>query len=183
MIALFLLAVALAMDAFAVALCQGAAARPSYAQALPIAGAFGFAQAVMPAGGWLLGTAFAGAIASVDHWVAFVLLGGLGIRMAREGFAPAPIRPPALIGGRALFVAAVATSIDAAAAGITLPTLGVPILLACLVIGGVTTLICYGGALSGARLGTALGKKAEIAGGIVLILLGARILADHMGWL
>lgn len=183
MIALFLLAVALAMDAFAVSLCQGAAARPSYAQALPIAGAFGLAQAVMPVGGWLLGTAFAGAIASVDHWIAFILLAGLGIKMAKEGFEPSPPSPPALIGGRALFAAAIATSIDAAAAGITLPTLGMPILLACLVIGGVTALICYGGALSGARLGTALGKKAEIAGGVVLIMLGARILTDHMGWL
>lgn len=182
MIALFLLAVALAMDAFAVSLCQGASARPSYAQALPIAGAFGLAQAVMPAGGWLLGTAFAGVIASVDHWVAFVLLAGLGIKMAKEGFEPAPPCPPALIGGRALFVAAIATSIDAAAAGITLPTLGVPILLACFVIGGVTALICYGGAVSGARLGTALGKKAEVAGGAVLVLLGTRILAEHMGW-
>lgn len=182
MIALLLLAVALAMDAFAVSLCQGAAARPSYVQALPMAGAFGLAQAVMPVGGWLLGTAFATAIAAYDHWVVFVLLAALGIKMAKEGLEPAEPCPPALIGGRALFAAAIATSIDAAAAGITLPTLGVPILLACAVIGGVTAVLCYGGALSGARLGTALGKKAEIAGGLVLILLGIRILGTHMGW-
>jgi len=183
MIALLLLALALAMDAFAVSLCQGAAARPSPVMALPMAGAFGLAQAVMPVGGWLLGTAFATTIAAYDHWVAFVLLAGLGIKMAKEGFEPAEPCPPALIGGRALFAAAIATSIDAAAAGITLPTLGVPILLSCLVIGGVTAVLCFGGALSGARLGTALGKKAEVAGGIVLVLLGARILAEHMGWL
>ncbi len=182
MIALLMLALALAMDAFAVSLCQGAAARPSPVMALPMAGAFGLAQAVMPVGGWLLGTAFAGVIASVDHWVAFVLLAGLGIRMAKEGFAPVEECPPGLIGGRALFAAAIATSIDAAAAGITLPTLGVPVLLACAVIGGVTAVLCYGGALSGARLGAALGKKAEVAGGGVLILLGTRILAQHMGW-
>lgn len=182
MIALLVLAFALAMDAFAVSLCQGASARPSYVQALPMAGAFGLAQAVMPVGGWLLGAAFATAIAAYDHWVAFVLLAALGIKMAKEGFEPAEPCPPALIGGRTLFVAAIATSIDAAAAGITLPTLGVPITLACAVIGGVTAALCYGGALSGARLGTALGKKAEVAGGVALILLGLRILAQHMGW-
>lgn len=182
MIALLVLAFALAMDAFAVSLCQGAAARPTPAHALPMAGAFGLAQAVMPIGGWLLGTAFATAITAYDHWIAFGLLAILGIKMAKEGFEPVAPCPPALIGGRALFAAAVATSIDAAAAGITLPTLGVPILLSCLVIGGVTAILCFGGALSGARLGTALGKKAEVLGGLVLVLLGVRVLGQHMGW-
>jgi len=182
MIALFILALALAMDAFAVSLCQGAAARPTPVLALPMAGAFGLAQALMPIGGWLLGTAFATAMADYDHWVAFGLLGLLGLKMIREGFAPPDPCPPALIGGRTLFAAAIATSIDAAAAGITLPTLGVPVLLASAVIGIVTAVLCFGGALSGARLGTAFGKKAEVAGGLVLILLGVRVLAQHMGW-
>lgn len=183
MIALFVLAFALAMDAFAVSLCQGAAARPTPAHALPMAGAFGLAQAIMPLGGWLLGTTFASAVTAYDHWIAFGLLLVLGLKMAKEGFQPVEPCAPALIGGRALFAAAIATSIDAAAAGITLPTLGVPIVLSCIVIGGVTAILCFGGALSGARLGTALGKKAEVAGGIVLILLGVRILAQHSGWI
>ncbi len=190
MLTLVVLALALAADAFAVALCQGAAARPGAGRAIGIAAAFGAAQVVMPLGGWALGTIFAGAIDAYDHWIAFGLLSFLGIRMAKEGLAPAPahdpaadpLGPPEPLAGHALLIAAIATSIDAAAAGITLPTLGIPVIAACLTIGGVTAALCYIGVLAGAAIGTRLGKRAEVAGGVVLVLLGVRILGVHSGW-
>jgi putative Mn2+ efflux pump MntP len=182
MTSLLLLAFALAMDAFAVSLCQGAATRPTLPRALVLALAFGVAQAVMPLAGWALGVAFSDWIAAIDHWVAFVLLAAIGGKMAHEGLTGAPETGAAPLVGLPLLAAAVATSIDAAAAGITLPTLGVNIGLACLTIGVVTFALCVVGALGGARLGTRLGKRAEVLGGIVLIAIGTRILADHMGW-
>jgi manganese efflux pump family protein len=183
MISLLLLALALAMDAFAVSLCQGCATRPGISGATRMALAFGGAQAVMPLLGWGLGTLFAGAIDAIDHWVAFVLLGALGIKMAWEGFQPLDDCPPVPLAGRALFAAAIATSIDAAAAGITLPTIGVNIGVSVAVIGLVTAVLCFVGALGGARLGTVLGKRAEVLGGVVLMGLGVHVLAQHMGWM
>ncbi|WP_156679806.1 manganese efflux pump MntP family protein [Sphingomonas profundi] len=185
MITLLLLALALAMDAFAVSLAQGASVRPGMRGAARLALAFGVAQAVMPLAGWALGIAFAGLIEAVDHWIAFVLLGAIGLKMVREGLAPeeADAPPAAPLGGGALLMAAIATSIDAAAAGVTLPTIGSPVALAVAVIGIVTAVLCFAGALLGARIGARIGKPAEIAGGLVLIGLGCRILAQHMGWL
>jgi putative Mn2+ efflux pump MntP len=177
MIQLGLLAVALAMDAFAVSLAQGAARRGG---ALRIALAFGAAQALMPLIGWGLGAAFADAIRSFDHWVAFLLLAALGGKMLHEalhGDSPSPA--PALIGW-ALGGAAVATSVDAAAAGVTLPLLGAPIALACAVIGAVTAALCYAGVRIGAAGGARLGKAAEVAGGLLLIALGGKILVEHL---
>jgi putative Mn2+ efflux pump MntP len=180
-IALFVLAVALAMDAFAVSVCQGAAARHGWREALRMGGAFGLAQGIMPAFGWALGIALAGVIEAIDHWIAFVLLGFLGLKMIYEGLQPSSGASCAL-DGRALFLAAVATSIDAAAAGVTLPTLGLPVLLSCVVIAIVTALFCAFGVLTGARLGQRFRKGAEIAGGLVLIALGTRTLGQHLGW-
>jgi putative Mn2+ efflux pump MntP len=182
MIALFILAIALAMDAFAVSVAQGAAARHGWREALRMGGAFGVAQGVMPAFGWALGVALAGVIEAVDHWIAFVLLGFLGAKMIYEGLQPADSEPRTTLDGRALFLAAIATSIDAAAAGVTLPTLGLPVVLACVVIAIVTAVFCVFGVLAGARLGQRFGKRAEIAGGLVLIVLGTRTLGQHLGW-
>jgi putative Mn2+ efflux pump MntP len=180
MILLLLLAFALASDAFAVALVQGAAVRPGIAGAGRIALAFGIAQALMPLFGWGLGIVFQGTIEAVDHWIAFVLLGALGLKMIHEGFGKDPEGAPALLSGKRLIGAAVATSIDAAAAGVTLPTLGFPIVLACAVIGGITAALCFAGALFGRQLGTRFGHYAEIAGGLVLIALGVKILVEHL---
>ncbi|MDB5714155.1 MAG: hypothetical protein JWO15_1552 [Sphingomonadales bacterium] len=182
MIALFVLAVALAMDAFAVSVVQGAAARHGWREALRMGGAFGLAQGVMPAFGWALGVALAGVIKAMDHWIAFVLLGFLGLKMIYEGFQPDEDAPRGALDGRALLMASIATSIDAAAAGVTLPTLGLPILLSCVVIAVVTALFCVFGVLMGSRLGQRFGKRAEIGGGLVLIALGTRTLALHLGW-
>jgi putative Mn2+ efflux pump MntP len=181
MIAILLLAAALAMDAFAVSLCQGVATRPGLGGAVRIALAFGIAQAVMPLAGWSIGLMFAGMIEAVDHWIAFVLLGALGLKMLHEGLQPAEDCPPEPLTGRALLTAAIATSIDAAAAGVTLPGFGMAVLPAVAIIGGVTAGLCLFGAIAGARLGAALGRKAEVFGGVVLIGLGVRILVEHLG--
>jgi putative Mn2+ efflux pump MntP len=179
-LALGALAFGLAMDAFAVSVAQGASRRPGAGGAAAIGAAFGVAQALMPLIGWGLGVAFAGVIRSFDHWIAFVLLGLLGAKMVREGLTRGAETPaPALIGW-ALLGAAVATSVDAAAAGITLPMLGTPIVTACLVIGAVTAALCFAGVLIGAASGARLGKAAEVVGGVVLIAIGGKILVEHL---
>lgn len=182
MIALLLLAVALAMDAFAVSLCQGAAVRNA-GQALKIALAFGIAQGLMPLIGWALGIAFSSWFAAVDHWIAFILLAGIGAKMIHEGRSEKDEETKPALTGMALVAAAVATSIDAAAAGVTLPALGVDVMTACAIIGAVTFILCLIGAMGGAKLGSRLGNRAEILGGVVLIGLGAKILAEHSGWI
>ncbi len=176
------LALALAADAFAVALCQGAMARPGLRGAIRIGAAFGSAQALMPLLGWALGVAFASFIQAVDHWVAFSLLSALGLKMMKEALASeaecgSTARP---LTGWALASAAVATSIDAAAAGVTLPAMGAPVVLACLTIGVVTLGLSVAAVEIGARGGVRLGKRAELLGGVVLVLLGAKILAEHL---
>ena len=181
MISLCLLALALASDAFAVALCQGAIAKPRpWRQALSIGAAFGIAQAVAPLIGWGLGIAFVGLIESVDHWIAFTLLALVGGKMLIEAARnDPPGEESKSASGKALFMLAVATSIDAAAAGFTLPTIGIGILPSIAVIGGVTFVLSAAGVWIG-RIGSrALGSRAEMLGGLVLIGLGAKVLFDH----
>lgn len=185
-LSLILLAVALAADAFAVAVGQGVAARErAWRTALTVGAAFGAAQAIAPLIGWSLGLAFASAIESFDHWIAFGLLALIGGKMIWEGNTsdpPGEASDPGkerLAGPRTLLMLAVATSIDAAAAGITLPTLGAPILISIAVIGGVTFVLSAAGVFLG-RLGSrALGPNAEIIGGVILIVIGAKVLIDH----
>lgn len=180
MIGLLALAFGLAMDAFAVSVAQGASRRPGWGGALAIGAAFGVAQGLMPLLGWGLGVAFAGFIREVDHWIAFVLLGLLGGKMLREGLSNDDATPAHALIGWTLLGAAIATSVDAAAAGITLPMLGSPIATACLVIGGVTGALCVAGVMIGAASGARLGKAAEVLGGVVLIGIGAKILIEHL---
>lgn len=176
---LILLAIGLAMDAFAAAVAQGAARRPNLAGAMRIAGAFGLAQGIMPLLGWGLGEAFGAIVNAIDHWLALILLGGLGVRMAWEGLRAGEDSVPQPLSGRALFATSIATSVDAAAAGVTLPVLGAPILAACATIGVTTGLLCLAGVYLGAVAGTRLGKAAEVAGGAILIGLGLTIFVDH----
>lgn len=179
---LLALALALAADAFAVALCQGASARPGWRGAARIGAAFGAAQALMPLIGWGLGIAFATIIRDIDHWIAFGLLGLLGLKTLKEGLTADEQEggPTPSLSHWALFGAAMATSIDAAAAGMTLPAFDVPVLLACAMIGGVTLLSSAAGVFIGAASGARLGKKAEVLGGLVLILIGTKILIEHL---
>ncbi len=181
MIEALLLALALGMDAFAVALTQGARFRPGPAGGLAIALTFGVFQAVMPLIGWGIGAFALSYVESVDHWIAFGLLAFLGVRMlgGHVGEDEAARR----LTGITLLVAGVATSIDALAAGITLPTLGVKPLVAAGLVGLVTFAMSVAGVVLGRRAGDHGGTWAERAGGVILIGLGVKILAEHSGWL
>jgi putative Mn2+ efflux pump MntP len=180
-IAALLLALALAMDAFAVALTQGARFRPDARGGLAIALTFGVFQAIMPLIGWGIGAVAFAYIEAVDHWIAFGLLSFLGVRMV-SGHGSEDEAARALTGA-ALLVAGVATSIDALAAGITLPALDVPPMTAIALIGIVTFILSGAGVMLGRKAGEHWGTWAERAGGIVLIALGTHILAAHTVYL
>lgn len=178
MTALVLLALALSMDAFAAALSQGAAGAGRGA-ALRIGAAFGFAQGAMPLLGWGLGLAFAQVLQAVDHWLALILLSALGLKMLREAVSGSSEGAPRQLTGWALFTCAIATSVDAAAAGLTLPALGLPILLSVATIGATTAVLSCGGVLAGRAAGPWLGRHAEMAGGLILIGIGVKIFVEH----
>lgn len=177
---ILLLAFALAMDAFAVALTQGARFRPAIIGGLVIALTFGIFQGVMPLIGWGIGAIAMGYVAAIDHWIAFGLLTFLGIRMLRGDIGEEEAAHA--LTGRALLIAGIATSIDALAAGITLPTLAVSPLLAATVIGVVTLALSGIGVALGRVAGDRFGEWAERAGGVILIGLGCKIVLDHTGW-
>lgn len=188
---LLVLALGLAMDATAVAAMRGfVAAKPGSVgvrarDVVVVALLFGGAQAVMPAFGWYLGEAIGPLARAFDHWIAFVLLGGLGAKMLWEARGANDDGEKNDVGGavfswRVLVPLAVATSIDAFAVGITLPILEAPLLLSLVTI-GVTTALCSGVAVVvGRRVGSVLGEKLELAGGLVLIALGTKILVEHL---
>jgi putative Mn2+ efflux pump MntP len=169
------------MDAFAVALTQGARFRPSARGGFAIALTFGVFQALMPLIGWGIGAVALAYVEAVDHWIAFGLLTFLGVRML--GGHVGDDEAAHALTGRALLIAGVATSIDALAAGITLPALGVSPWLAVALIGLVTFAMSGAGVVLGHRAGEHLGEWAERIGGVILIGLGCKILAEHTGWL
>lgn len=169
------------MDAFAVALTQGARFRPGARGAVAIAITFGVFQGLMPLIGWGIGAVALAYVAAVDHWIAFGLLTFLGVRML--GGHVGEVEAAHALTGKALLVAAVATSVDALAAGITLPTLTIPPAPAAALIGAVTLALSGAGVVLGRIAGDRLGAWAERAGGVILIGLGTKILAEHMGWL
>ena len=180
MLGILALSLGLAMDAVAVSLVRGSVGERRLLRAVEVGLFFGVAQGLMPLVGWSLGLAFASFIAAFDHWIAFVLLGFLGSRMllgaASRHEASAEPRKSHYAG---LSVAAVATSIDAAAAGVTLPLLEQSVLTACLTIGAVTAVLCMAAYWVGMRAPRSYGKLAEALGGIVLIGLGTKILIEH----
>ena len=184
---LLLIGVSLSMDTFAVSLCQGLSMpRLNWRHAAVIALFFGGFQALMPAIGWLLGSQFAGYIQSFDHWVAFVLLLLIGGNMVREAFSPEEEEEDGCSAGerldlKRLFLMAIATSIDALAIGVTFAFLEVQILEAASVIGVTTFVISLAGVAIGNYFGTRYQKRAEITGGVILILLGTKILLEHLG--
>lgn len=184
---LLLIGVSLSMDAFAVSLCQGLSMpRLNWRHAAVISLFFGGFQALMPVIGWLLGSQFAGYIQSFDHWVAFVLLLLIGGNMVREAFSPEEEEEDGCSAGerldlKRLFLMAVATSIDALAIGVTFAFLEVQILEAASVIGVTTFVISLAGVAIGNYFGTRYQKRAEITGGVILILLGTKILLEHLG--
>ena len=179
---LLILAVGLAMDAFAVAVCKGLSIRTlKVRQALMVGLWFGLFQALMPALGWLLGSAFSELVQSVDHWIAFLLLAIIGGNMIREalGGDEEDVDPSLSFG--VMFLLAVATSIDALAVGITFALLPVNILAAVALIGVITFAISCAGVKIGNVFGAKYKAKAEFFGGAVLILIGLKILLEHLG--
>ncbi len=180
--ALMLLAVGVSADAFAVALGKGVQIRHRILpHALGIGALFGVAQGLMPFLGYLLGTTFARAIAPFDHWVAFGLLALVGGKMLWEALRAHDGDKPSGVSRRELLVLALATSIDALAVGVTLAFLDTAIWVAVLVIGLTTFVLSTVAVLVGHRLGNRYQKPAELIGGILLILIGAQIVVEHLG--
>ena len=182
---LLLTAIALSMDAFAVSVCKGLGMRRMrYDQALVISLYFGVFQALMPLIGWLLGTSFSRYIQAFDHWIAFVLLAFLGGKMLWDVFHEKEDgdqeSAERRLDHRELFMLAIATSIDALAVGIAFACLDVNIWSSISIIGVTTLVISFAGVWIGNRFGNRFQKKAEIAGGLVLILIGVKILAEHL---
>ena len=181
LLTLLTLAVGLAMDAFAVSICKGLAMREKVLKKGVIVGLwFGGFQALMPTIGFFLGTQFKDQITSIDHWIAFVLLGLIGINMVKEALSNDEEQADDSIAVKEMFMLAVATSIDALAVGITFAFLNVHIVSAASMIGVCTFLISFVGVKIGNIFGTKYKSKAELAGGIILILLGLKILFEHL---
>ena len=183
-LSLFILAAALSMDAFAVSVCKGLAMkRVSVKNALIIGLWFGGFQALMPAIGYLLGTQFNQYITSIDHWIAFVLLSFIGISMIKEAISTKDEEEetnPSL-SVKTMFLLAVATSIDALAVGITFAFLNTPIIEAITIIGITTMVLSIIGVIVGNFFGSRYKSKAEFIGGLILVLLGLKILLEHLG--
>lgn len=184
---LLLMGVGLAMDAFAVSICKGLSMRKvNKKQCLVIGLFFGGFQALMPFIGWVLGSQFEQYITSIDHWIAFILLGFIGgkmvveaIREKDEAVEIGKMDPPLDL--KEMFILAIATSIDALAVGITFAFLQVPIVEAISIIGITTFVISVIGVYVGNFFGNRYKKKAELAGGMILILIGVKILLEHLG--
>jgi putative Mn2+ efflux pump MntP len=176
-ISLILIAVGLAMDAFAVAIVAGITTKQLHIKhAIMIALYFGVFQGIMPLLGWLLGSSFAGYIKNYDHWIAFLLLAFIGGKMIVESRKSCPIKKKDYTCHTTLLFLAVATSIDAFAIGITFSMISVNILNAILLIGGITFLISFIGVYAGKLSGCLLHDYARLAGGLILIAIGIKIL-------
>ncbi len=183
LISILLTGIGLAMDAFSVAVTDGIVLKkPTLLQSAKIAFFFGFFQFIMPCAGYILGSAFARYITAFDHWIAFALLAFIGGKMLFEAFAKddgeEEIKNP--LSASTLLLLALATSIDALAVGVTFATISVPVLYASSIIGIETFLISFAGVYIGSKCGNLLGNKSEIAGGLVLIGIGTKILIEHL---
>ena len=180
---LFLIAVGLSMDAFAVSVCKGLSVKRLEGRHAALAGLyFGGFQFLMPVLGWLLGSRFEAMITSIDHWIAFVLLAFIGGNMLKESFSDAEDLNDDF-GFKTMLLMAIATSIDALAVGITFAFLAVDILPAAGLIGVTTFLLSALGIYIGHVFGTKYKAGAERAGGVILILIGLKILLEHLGLL
>ena len=181
-IEILLISIGLAMDAFAVSVCKGLAMKKmSWKKAIIIGLYFGIFQAVMPVIGYFLGTTFERFITYVDHWVAFILLVGIGINMVKEAFDKESENRNDNVDMKTMLVLSIATSIDALAIGITFACLKIHIVMPVITIGLITFIISVIGVKIGNQFGDKYGKKAEIMGGVILILLGIKILLEHLG--
>ncbi len=182
MMELFLIAVGLSMDAFAVSVCKGLSVRKTNIRhALCVGAYFGGFQALMPLLGFVLGRQFESLITSVDHWIAFVLLAVIGGNMIRESFKEEDEELNASFAFKTMLPLALATSIDALAMGVTFAFLRVDIVPAVLFIGVITFVLSAVGLKVGNVFGAKYKARAELFGGVVLVLMGLKILLEHLG--
>ena len=179
---LFILAIGLSMDAFAVSICKGLATEKLKIKHTIIAGLwFGGFQALMPLIGYFLGTTFEKYVTAIDHWIAFVLLGAIGGNMIKEAFSDGENETDGSFGIKTMLIMAIATSIDALAIGITFALLpDVNIIAAVSFIGIITFVLSAIGVKLGNVFGAKYKSKAELTGGIILIFLGLKILIEHL---
>lgn len=179
---IILISIGLAMDAFAVAVCKGLAMKHgSTKKGVIIALYFGIFQALMPFIGYILGIKFEKAIESLDHWIAFILLSAIGINMIKESIKNEENNMDDDVSFKSMFILALATSIDALAVGVTFAFLKVKIIIPLILIGIITFVISFLGVKIGNKFGSKLKNKSEILGGIILIIMGLKILLDHLG--
>lgn len=181
LLSLFLIAVGLSMDAFAVSVCKGLAMRKVTLKNAAVVGLwFGGFQGLMPLLGYLLGVRFRSYITAIDHWIAFALLAVIGISMIREALSKKEECADASLSPKVMLLLAVATSIDALAVGVTFAFLQVRILPAVAFIAVITFSLSMAGVKIGNVFGTRYKSKAELAGGIILLLMGVKILLEHL---
>lgn len=181
-LSIFILAIGLSMDAFAVSVAKGMTMKKQdiLKYALVLGVAFGFFQAVMPLIGWFAGSYFEDLIASFDHWIAFGLLCIIGLNMIKESLQEGDKKASSSLTLKTIFILAIATSIDALAVGISFAFLRVDIICACLIIGCTTFTLSFVAVYAGSKLGGVLEKYAGILGGIILIFIGLKILLEHL---
>lgn len=182
LLTLFITAVGLSMDAFAVSVCKGLAIKKITFKKGCIVGVwFGGFQALMPLLGYLLGSQFKQSVETIDHWIAFVLLVLIGVNMLKEALSKDEEKADDSLSVKAMFLLAIATSIDALAVGITYAFLQVDIVPAVIFIGATTFTLSAVGVKAGNVFGMKYKSRAELAGGIILILIGTKILLEHLG--
>ena len=179
---LFIIAVGLSMDACAVAICKGLAMQKApWKKAMIVGLWFGGFQGLMPVIGYVLGSQFEQYIVSIDHWIAFILLGIIGVNMIKEALSKEEECANDSLAVKDMFLLAVATSIDALAVGVTFAFLQVQIIPAVSFIGVITFTLSTLGVKAGNIFGCKFKSKAELAGGIILIVMGSKILLEHLG--
>lgn len=180
-IEILLIGIGLAMDAFAVSICKGLSMKSmSWKKALIVGLYFGTFQALMPVIGYFLGATFENLVTQIDHWIAFALLTFIGSNMLKEAFTKNEENRNDNVDFKTMIILAIATSIDALAVGITFAFLKVDIILATIIIGIVTLIICIIGVKLGNKFGDKYERKAEVVGGAILILIGLKILLEHL---
>jgi manganese efflux pump family protein len=179
---IFVIAVSLAMDALSVSIAGGVQTKRATVQnALKVACFFGAFQALMPVFGWAIGDVMKEYVAAIDHWIAFFLLGFIGVHMIKESVSSEDEKEKKdILQINTLVLLAIATSIDALIVGITLSVLEIPFIVSIFTIGVVTFVLCFFGYLFGSKLGEVFGKRIEILGGVALIAIGTKILIEHL---
>ena len=176
-----LIAIGLAMDAFAVSICKGLSMKKmSWKKAIIVGGYFGIFQGLMPVIGYFLGTTFESLVTKIDHWIAFGLLVFIGVNMLKEAFSKDSENCNDNVDFKTMVVLAIATSIDALAVGITFAFLKTNIVLASILIAIITFVVCIIGVKIGNKFGDKYERKAETVGGLILIFMGIKILLEHL---